>query len=211
MIIDISPIISAAIDVWPGDTKFSLQPVCEMASGNNYTVNKIESTLHLGAHADAPQHFIEDGVDISQVALEKYIGKVQVIEVSIAKSQRIDINMLSEEIMAPRVLLKTNTFPDPNNWNNDFAALSVELIQYLASKGVVLVGIDTPSVDLFASKSLPAHHALLANGMAHLEGLLLTKVNPGLYKLIALPLNIQGADASPVRAVLVDDATLASL
>jgi arylformamidase len=99
-------------------------------------------------------------------------------------------------------LLKTGTFPDPERWNTEFAALSVELVEALAAKGVITIGIDTPSVDLQESKDLPAHKAILKAGIAILEGLVLRDVVAGEYELIALPLRLEGFDASPVRAVL---------
>jgi arylformamidase len=100
------------------------------------------------------------------------------------------------------VLLVTGTFPDPRHWNEDFAALEPDLVDALHALGVRLVGIDTPSVDLFSSKDLPAHKRFLAHDMAILEGLVLKDVPQGLYELIALPLKLEGFDASPVRAVL---------
>ena len=104
--------------------------------------------------------------------------------------------------LTPRVLFATGTYPDPQNWNSDFAALSVELIDFLHHRGVITVGIDTPSVDLFDSKDLPAHKAMLRHDMAILEGLVLKDVPEGIYELIALPLPLVGFDASPVRAIL---------
>ena len=104
--------------------------------------------------------------------------------------------------LQPRVLFATGTFPDPENWNRDFAALSVELVDFLHERGVITVGIDTPSVDLFESKDLPAHKAILRCNMSILEGLVLKNVPEGTYELIALPLRLVGFDASPVRAVL---------
>jgi arylformamidase len=86
--------------------------------------------------------------------------------------------------------------------NEDFAALSPELVDALDRRRVRLIGIDTPSVDLFDSKDLPAHHACLRCDMAILEGLVLRDVPEGEYELIALPLKLLGFDASPVRAVL---------
>src|SRR5207244_2645267 len=94
------------------------------------------------------------------------------------------------------------TFPDPETFNTDFAALSAELVETLYAQGVKLVGIDTPSVDLFDSKDLPAHRTFLRLDMAILEGLVLRDVPEGVYELIALPLRLVGFDASPVRAVL---------
>jgi len=104
--------------------------------------------------------------------------------------------------LQPRVLFATGTFPDPENWNRDFAALSAELIDFLHDRGVITVGIDTPSIDLPDSKDLPAHKAVLRHDMAILEGLVLKDVPEGTYELIALPLPLVGFDASPVRAVL---------
>jgi arylformamidase len=107
-----------------------------------------------------------------------------------------------KSISAPRVLFRTGTFPDPRRWNNDFASLSPELVDALHERGVILVGIDTPSVDPFESKALAAHKALARHDMANLEGLVLDEVAEGQYELIALPLRLKNADASPVRAVL---------
>jgi arylformamidase len=104
--------------------------------------------------------------------------------------------------LQPRVLFATGTFPDPENWNRDFAALSVELVDFLHYRGVITVGIDTPSVDLFESKDLSAHKAMLRHDMSILEGLVLKDVPEGIYELIALPLRLVGFDASPVRAIL---------
>jgi arylformamidase len=76
-------------------------------------------------------------------------------------------------------------------------------VDFLAERGVRLVGIDTPSIDLQEDKVLESHQAVLRADMAILEGVVLDAVDPGIYTLIALPLRIPGADASPVRAVLV--------
>ena len=89
-------------------------------------------------------------------------------------------------------------------FNEDFAGLSPVLVDDLHDKGVKLIGIDTPSVDLFESKDLPAHKRFLAHDMAILEGIVLKDVPAGMYELIALPLKLMGFDASPVRAILRD-------
>jgi arylformamidase len=96
----------------------------------------------------------------------------------------------------------TGTYPDPEHFNEDFVALSPELVEGLHRQGVILVGIDTPSVDLFDSKDLPSHKQFLRFDMAILEGLVLKDVPEGVYELIALPLRLVGFDASPVRAIL---------
>ena len=132
------------------------------------------------------------------------MGRCQVVSVDVTGDTSIRGDDLRVKIREARVLFRTGTFPDPDRWNTDFAAVSATLVHTLADCGVRLVGIDTPSVDLFASKDLPAHAACVARGVRVLEGIVLDGVADGTYELIALPLRLEGFDASPVRAVLRD-------
>jgi arylformamidase len=202
MIYDISPPISERLGVWPGDTPPSREVLCDMARGDNLTLSTLHATVHLGAHADAPSHYGADAPTIERQPLDVYVGPCQVLRVSVPRATRITPALLPRPGRAERVLLATGTYPDPEHFNEDFAALSVELVEELHRQGVRLVGIDTPSVDLFESKDLPAHHACLRCNLSILEGLVLRDVPEGIYELIALPLKLVGFDASPVRAVL---------
>jgi arylformamidase len=199
---DITPAITPKLAVWPGDTPANREVLLDIARGDNITLSTLRATVHLGAHADGPNHYGKDASGIDERALEYYLGRCQVSRVNVSRASRIAPAMLREEIAAPRVLFATGTFPDPQNWNNDFAALSVELIDFLHEHSVITAGIDTPSVDLFESKDLPAHKAILRHDMSILEGLVLKDVPEGIYELIALPLPLVGFDASPVRAIL---------
>ncbi len=202
-IIDISPEISEEIAVWPGDTLYKREVLMDVNQGDSFGLSRITSTLHLGAHTDAPNHY-STGAGISERSLNYYFGPCQVVSVSVSKGERVVVDHLPE-IKAPRVLFKTGSFPDPNNWNNDFCSLSPELIDLLAEKNVLLAGIDTPSIDPFESKELEAHSRVEKHNMAILEGVVLDKVREGFYTLCALPLKLKGADASPVRAVLIEN------
>jgi arylformamidase len=199
---DITPRITSKLAVWPGDTPVTREVLMDMARGDNLTLSTLRTTVHLGAHADGPNHYGKDEPAIDERSLDYYLGPCQVIRVDVARATRIPPSALKHEITQPRVLLATGTYPDPQNWNGDFAALSVELIDSLHERGVITIGIDTPSVDLFESKDLPAHKAMLRHDMSILEGLVLKDVPEGTYELIALPLPLVGFDASPVRAVL---------
>jgi arylformamidase len=202
MIFDITPAVSPRLRVWPGDTPPSRQVLCDMHRGDNITLSTLHATVHLGAHADAPSHYGTDAPAIHERGLDYYLGPCQVMRLNVPPRTRITPAMLPEPIRAPRVLLATGTYPDPEHFNEDFAALAPELVERLHGQGVKLVGIDTPSVDLFDSKDLPGHKQFLKYDMAILEGLLLKDVPEGLYELIALPLKLVGFDASPVRAIL---------
>lgn len=202
-LIDITPVIDESIAVWPGDTPYARTINLDMAEGGNLTLSDVRTTVHVGAHADAPSHYSASGEDIATRALHYYLGECLVLHVENARGRRIDpADLAGKSIDAARVLLRTETFPDPRAWNDDFASLSPELVDWLHEQGVITIGIDTPSVDPFDDKVLEAHHALLRHDMANLEGLVLTGVPEGRYELIALPLRLAGADGSPVRAVL---------
>jgi arylformamidase len=203
-IIDISPLIHPGIAVFPGDTPFSERWLLDHEKGDHLTLSTIQSTVHLGAHTDAPSHYAPGGNTIDRRDLGLYIGPAQVIQVGCAKGSRISPkDMKDKKIQAERVLFKTRSYPDPDTWNSDFVSLSAALVDHLSRVGVRLVGIDTPSIDPAEDKLLESHQAVFKHDMAILEGIVLDHVAEGLYQLVALPLRIRGADATPVRAVLL--------
>ncbi len=202
MLFDISPPITSALRVWPGDTPPSREVLLDLAAGANLTLSTLRATVHLGAHADAPSHCGPDAPSIERRPLELYLGPCEVVRVAVGRGRRILPSDLPRPVRAERVLLATGSFPDPTDFNTDFAALSVSLVDALASQGVRLVGVDAPSVDLFDDRDLLAHKRMLELDMAILEGLVLAHVPEGSYELIALPLPLVGFEASPVRAVL---------
>lgn len=202
-ILDISPVIHEKTAVFPGDTPFSRQVVLDTKEGNHLTLSHMTTTMHLGAHADSTSHYHSDGQGIENKDLSVYLGQCQVVTVSTTRGARIFPSDIRVKIESPRVLFRTLSFPNPDLWNSDFNSLSPELIDELSGKGVILVGIDTPSVDPHDSKNLESHAALYRNKVSVLEGLVLDAVLDGLYTLVALPLKIKDADASPVRAVLL--------
>lgn len=207
-LIDLSPAITPEIKTWPGDTPYSREVLCDLKQGSNITLSTIRTTVHLGSHADGPNHYGVDAPGVGEQALDRYIGACRVVHANVKKGARVvpaDLIGGVDQIDAPRVLIRTGTFHDVNAWNEDFAGLSVELVETLAAKGVKTVGVDCPSVDLMTSKDLPAHHALLKHDIVILEGLDLSRVAPGRYVLMAQPLKLMGCDGSPVRAVLAPE------
>jgi arylformamidase len=203
VILDISPPIDGQLKVWPGDTPPSREVLLDMKRGDNLTLSTLHSTVHLGAHADGPNHYGREARAIHEQDLEIYLGPCRVVRVAAERGTRLTPEDLPSPIQAERVLIDTGTYPDPTHFNEDFAALSPELVDHFHEQGVRLIGLDSPSVDLFPSTDLLAHQAFLRNDMAILEGLVLGGVPEGNYQLIALPLRLVGFDASPVRAVLV--------
>lgn len=200
---DVSPPVGPRLAVFPGDARFEASWTFRMEDGASCDVGRIATTTHAGAHADAPSHFLPGGTTIDRVPLSAYVGPCRVLDVPrrAAPVTAADLRPAMRE-PAPRLVLKTGSFPDPERWTDGFAWLSEDAAALIAARRVLLVGMDTPSVDKADSKTLAAHKALAAGGVAILEGLDLRAVPPGDYELLALPLRLEGLDASPVRAVL---------
>jgi arylformamidase len=200
---DISRSISPATAVWPGDEPFSSEWSMSLDRGDSVNVAAIHMSVHTATHADAPLHFLRDGESIDRVDLDKFVGPALVVEVGdvdfIGLEHVQDLDLQRDR----RLLFKTSASSLPDDrWPESFAYLSEEAADYLGAKGVELVGMDTPSVDSFDSKSLSTHKILLEHQVVILENLVLRDVPAGRYELIALPLKLVGLDASPVRAVL---------
>lgn len=202
MIYDISPPITLNLAVWPGDSHFKITPQASFRSGNHYSLNTVESTLHIGAHVDAPLHGLENGASVDQLAFEHFLGPCQVITVDVPPSEEIYLHHLKTRIFESRVLFRTNSYNDLNRFSTDFNGLSKDLVEELYIQGVITVGIDTPSVEIYESEDLSVHKALFKRDIGVLEGLMLRHVPDGIYELIALPLRLTGLEASPVRAIL---------
>ncbi|VXC37881.1 Kynurenine formamidase [Burkholderia sp. 8Y] len=202
-LLDISPPIADATPVWPGDTPVGIERVWRMEAGSPVNIARITLSPHTGAHADAPLHYDERGAAIGEVALETYIGACRVVHCIGAKPV-VTPDMVAAHLddAPPRILIRTYDRAPLDAWDGAFCAVAADTIDLLASKGVKLVGIDTPSLDPQESKTMDAHRRIRAHGMAILEGLVLDAVAPGDYELIALPLKFSTLDASPVRAVL---------
>ncbi len=200
---DISPAIDADSAVFPGDTAYSQQP--HFALGPDCPVNVCRITLspHTGAHADAPLHYANGAPAIGAVALEPYLGPCRVVH-CIDAGPLIEPHHLATKLdrLPPRVLVRT-MHRARQDWA-PFTAFAPQTIALLAGCGVLLVGIDTASVDPPTSAALDAHHQLLHHDLRVLENLVLDEVPEGDYELIALPLKLTSADASPVRAILRD-------
>lgn len=198
---DISPPVDENAAVFPGDTAYSQQLHFSLEPGCPVNVNSITLSPHTGAHADAPLHYANGEASIGEVDLVPYLGPCRVIH-----CMGCGPLVLPEHIahaldnLPPRVLLRTSNTAS-QSWES-FTAVAQETLGLLATKNIALIGIDTPSVDPATSQDLPSHHQLLAHGLRVLENLVLDDVPEGDYELIALPLKLVRADASPVRAVL---------
>ena len=199
---DISPPVHAAAPVFPGDAAYTQRWNARIAPGCPVNVATLTLSPHTGAHADAPLHYDEAGAAIGAVDLAPYIGGCRVIH-AIGCGPLVQWAQLEPHLdgVPPRVLVRTYA-RQPTGWDPALAAFAPQALERLADLGVTLIGIDTASIDPADSKALPSHQVARRRGLRVLENLLLDDVPAGDYELIALPLKLMAADASPVRAVL---------
>jgi arylformamidase len=200
---DISPPVHAGSPVFPGDTPYTQEWTAQLAPDCPVNVSRITLSPHAGAHADAPLHYDNEGRAIGDVSLEPYIGTCRVIH-AIGCGALVQWHHIEHALrdLPPRVLVRTYARVPVDAWDQDLAAYAPATIERLAARGVKLVGIDTASIDPASSKSLDSHQVIRRMDVRVLENLVLDDVPEGDYELIALPLKLTTADASPVRAVL---------
>ena len=200
---DISPPVHAGAPVFPGDTPYSSAWVARIAPGCPVNVSTLTLSPHTGAHADAPLHYDDAGAAIGALNLAPYLGPCRVIH-AIDAGPLVTWAHLAHALNAlpPRVLVRTYAQAPVSSWDPDLPAFAPDTIERLADLGVLLVGIDSASIDPAHSKALPSHQVIRRRGLRVLENLWLDEVPEGDYELIALPLKLSTADASPVRAVL---------
>jgi len=198
---DISPPVDEHAAVFPGDTAYSQRLHFALSPDCPVNVHSITLSPHTGAHADAPMHYAKGGMASGELDLAPYLGPCRVIH-CISCGPLVLPEHIAHALadLPPRVLLRTARTAS-QSWAS-FTAIAPETVALLATKNVALLGIDTPSVDPDESQVLPSHNQLLTHNMRVLECLVLDDVNEGDYELIALPLKLMRADASPVRAIL---------
>ncbi len=198
---DISPAIDAQSAVFPGDTAYSQRLHFAIGPACPVQVNAITFSPHTGAHADAPMHYAPGGKAVGALDLHPFMGPCRVIHCLNSGALVVPHHIAHAlENLPPRVLIRTSHCAS-QSWEF-FTALEPASIVLLATLNVALIGIDTPSVDPANSQDLPSHQQLHRLNLRVLENLVLDEVPEGDYELIALPLKLTHADASPVRAIL---------
>jgi len=203
---DISLNLSADTARWITSIPFELHERRRIVRGDASNSSAVTMSLHSGTHLDAPFHFVADGPTIDKLPLDHFLGPALVCEVGADRYieaehvAQIDLGGITRVLFKTRnsELLKRGVY-DP-----DFVAFSVPAAEALVAKGVKLVGLDFLSVAHAGEEQVPVHRAFLDRGVALLEGVDLSAINPGRYELICFPLRIRGADGAPCRAVLRD-------
>lgn len=159
--------------------------------------------MHTGTHMDRPLHMIKGGKTLDSLDLQQVVVNCQVLDLTEVKGGITKKDLEKKRILRDHfILLKTqNSFEE--DFNFSFVFLAVSGAEFLQEQGVIGVGIDALGIER-DQPDKSTHKTLLGNDIVIIEGLRLAKAEEGDYLLIAAPLKIKGAEASPTRAMLVE-------
>jgi arylformamidase len=203
--IDVSLPLRNGLVHWPGDPPFVIERVRDLEQGDDATVSRLDMGAHTGTHMDAPAHFIRGGASLDAMPPDALVGRGRVIE--IADGQAVTAEELEPHRIrsGERILFKTRNSDrcyKTDAFVEDFVYISAGAARYLASRGVLCVGIDYLSAGGFFRDGRETHELLLGAGVWIIEGLDLSGIEPGPVELLCLPLRLVGAEGAPVRALM---------
>ena len=211
-IIDLSHRIEAGMPVYPGDPAPQVVPVAAFG-GEGYRTERLSIGTHVGTHMASPGHFVDAGLEIDAVALERCVAPGIVLDVrDAARSGAIDAQAIAEAERrlgrvagnGDAVLLWTarDAFWPNQRYLEESPGLTIAAAELVLTRGVALVGIDAVSIEPLADEAFPVHRLLLEAGMLIVENLRgLEAVSTKAFTFVAAPLAIAGATGSPVRAL----------
>lgn len=210
--IDLSLTISNSIPNFPGSPKTQFLPWSTLKE-DGYNLELLFLSSHTGTHMDAPYHFTRNGVKIHEIPVHRFFGNAVLVKIHKDRNQAItkeDIILFEKENYKIQhrssVVFYTGW---QKNLNKNFyfqtnPGLSKSAATYLASKNLNLVGIDSPSIDLGTNKQFIAHKILAKKNILIVENLSnLNKIKYNNFNFVILPLKLEDATGSPVRAIAV--------
>lgn len=201
--IDISVRLHEGMPIWPGSDGFAIRRALAIANGDVANVSTVEMDVHCGTHVESPLHFIADGSALDSFSLGTFVGPAHVLHLPDAES----IGPRELEAVprgTTRLLLRTrnsSAWASQAAFDGEYVALTPQAATWIADRQLQLVGIDSLSIQRWKDDG-ETHRILMRVGVAILEGLDLAAVAAGDYRLTCLPLRLDGAEASPVRAIL---------
>ncbi len=203
---DVSLVISEGMPIWPGDPRPKITKLSQIEDGEIANTTKLSSCVHIGTHVDAPDHFLNNGSTVEHIPLDLLVGKVSIVEVQSAGQISAEaLRSAGIDGSQKRLLIKTTNSDlwaaGVQEFHEDFIAIDPDAAAYLVELGIEIIGVDYLSVAPYKDPE-PTHKILLDAGILIIEGLNLSAIPAGEYRLYCLPLKIQGADGAPARVLL---------
>lgn len=204
-IYDLSVAIYPGMLKWIGDQDVKLRQETSIRNGDAYNFSRLTCSTHIGTHIDAPYHFTADGKTVDTLSLYDLIGEALVVQIdadTITADELRDIDFKTYK----RILFKTRNSEllKSETFHKDYVALDYSAAELLVKNGVRVVGIDYLSIEMYETEEHPVHKLLTENEVIIIETLDLSKIEPGAYFLVALPLKLRNSEGAPARVVLME-------
>lgn len=207
-IVDLTRVLSHATPVYPGDPPFQTSDALVHAPVG-FNLKTVTTAMHVGTHLDAPRHYFAKGDGVDLIPLEACVGRAVLLKVvpidGIVRTADLEDAWNRLSVKRPRVLLSTgweSTFGDPAYFASH-PGFEPSLFAFLKERGVVLLGVDMPSVKYGASDNATCHADLLGAKIVIVESLWNLGSLPDEFFLSAAPLKMEGIDGSPIRAYAI--------
>jgi arylformamidase len=214
--IDISVTVRDGMVHWPGDSDCRVTLAVRLGSPlrgqrkktSPCNVTRLSLSAHTGTHMDAPRHFIAKGRTMESLPLDVVVGPCRVIEIkhpgviTVAELRPHKLKRRERILFKTRNSVRSWKLAKTGRFDTKFVYIPAETARYLVERGVMTVGVDYLSVGGWQKDGVECHRILLGAEVWIIEGLDLSKVKPGAYDLVCLPLKILGSDGAPARAIL---------
>lgn len=221
-VIELSHKLEEHIPIWHTHSKFFKTLWHSYHHGDEATDNQLLVNEHHGTHIDSPAHYIKEGeahIWIDEMPVMQFFGKCVVIDAShIGPDEVLDDKFIKQweqkngEISVNEIVLISFGWskfwkrrPDDYKYTHSWPGLGAEAAQYLVSKNIKMLGVDTLAADVLKDCEDPAHHILLGNKIPIIENLNNLDLIPLKGYFMAMPLLILQGSASPVRAIALID------
>ena len=204
---DVTYPIRNGVPHWPGQPPVDLHRIAHLSHGDVCNVTVARFSVHTGTHLDAPLHFLDGTQDVTAASIDALNGPCVVHRVDAQPHiDRASLAHLEEDLRSGprRVLFRTRN--SDRDWtrepfDSNYAAIAPDAASLLVELGIRTVGVDYLSVAPFEDPTT-THVTLLKAGVWVVEGLDLREMSAGAYEMRALPLLLEGSDASPIRVLL---------
>jgi arylformamidase len=211
---DLTARLESFMPVWPGSPLPTFEPAGIVAK-DGYSIERVSCMSHTGTHMDAPYHFVEDGLTVDRIPPEHLVGRASVLDVradlhgSIISTAAIQKHW--PRTGAPEIVLLRTDWSQKRaptkEYLFDFPGLEPTAAEFLVSKSVKGVGIDTLGIDPYSNSKFEAHKVLLRKGIWVLEAMdNLAALSEGTeYTLVAAPIKIAGGSGGMARVFALEE------
>lgn len=208
--LDLTITTSPRTPSFPGSPPVQVIPWNSIAQ-DGYNLEMLFMSTHTGTHIDAPCHFAPGGITVDRIPLGRLAGRARLVHCTCGAGESITLNDLRAFERGHGQIRRDDNIFFHTGWSRLLhdaryfthnPGLTEAAAAHLASRGINMAAIDSPSIDPGRSRGFCAHHILCGAGILLVENLAnLHKIRGTTFHFVVMPLKLRGASGAPVRAV----------